>query len=258
VHRRGGRWRPVIECIAIGAHRLGGGQRFLRRGGRWSQITASGGRLHLRERRFRLWFLGCQTVDSGLWRRRCTDWWLHKRKIDLERRFSCGLCRRRRFGCDRRWTAITERSIQIRDETDHRFILWIRFEQPIVPAARFLRIASLQGEIAERAQRDEVLRIQHQRAFENLARLLKLGALEQRLAVDDLAAHVARHLGQVGAADLDGALGLASFPILVRQWREVAARILVEFCLKFPKPIVVHQLPLLNVTAARGHPLKDA
>jgi hypothetical protein len=46
-----------------------------------------------------------------------------------------------------------------------------------------------------------------------------------------LAAHVAGHLRQVSATNLYRALVLAPFSILIREGREIPARILLEFLL---------------------------
>src|SRR2546429_476039 len=62
-------------------------------------------------------------------------------------------------------------------------------------------------------------------------RLVELPHFIERLAVNDLTAHVARHLRELSAADLDCALGLTALSILVRKRREVPTGILLEFFL---------------------------
>jgi hypothetical protein len=57
---------------------------------------------------------------------------------------------------------------------------------------------------------------------------------------------VARHLRQVRATNLYRALVLTALAILVREGREIPARILLEFLLQLPNPIVVH-----SITSAR-------
>ena len=79
------------------------------------------------------------------------------------------------------------------------------------------------------AQGYQILGIQRQGCLENGARLWQTFGLEQRLAENDVAAHVPRLLGQILLADENGLLEVAHLPILVGQRSEVPPRILVEF-----------------------------
>src|SRR5687767_9834574 len=69
---------------------------------------------------------------------------------------------------------------------------------------------------------------------------------------------MSRHLSKMGAANLNRALRIPALTVFVSQRGKVAAGILVELCLKLPKPVVIHQLPRIVVACARVDPLKDA
>ena len=65
------------------------------------------------------------------------------------------------------------------------------------------------------------------------ARLIESRQLEQRLSVNDVAAHVARLLRQVFLANDDGLLGVARLAILVRKRSEIPTRVLVKLLSEF-------------------------
>ena len=132
---------------------------------------------------------------------------------------------------DRRRSRLLCRDAILREAADQTLDLLvsrIRLEHALVPAARRGRIALARGDVAEVPQRDEVLGVERQRGLEHAQRFVQATALEQRLAVDDVAAHVARLLREILLADQDRLFEVANFAELIRQRGEVAARIFVE------------------------------
>jgi hypothetical protein len=77
-------------------------------------------------------------------------------------------------------------------------------------------------------QRDQVFRIEGERRLEDAASFVEPAALVQRLAVDDMPAHVAGLLRQELLADQDGLVEISTLSKLVGQRSEVAARVFVE------------------------------
>jgi len=121
--------------------------------------------------------------------------------------------------------------IYLGHQSDHRHVLGIRVEQSLVPAPRFARVPGLKRHVAERSERDEIFRIERERAPEDLTRFVELTGLVERLTVYDLPAHVPGHLREVGATYLYGALRLTPFPVFVREGREIPSGVLVKFIL---------------------------
>ena len=105
----------------------------------------------------------------------------------------------------------------------------IQVEGLSVPVAGLDGIAFLPRYVAELAQDHGVVRVEAQGLLENRACFFGPLRVVQRLAVDDVTAHVARLLRQMSAADRYRLLGVTSFPVFIGERREVPPRILVEF-----------------------------
>ena len=108
------------------------------------------------------------------------------------------------------------------------FVSWIRFEYSLIPRTGPFQITTLARDVAEVTEGDEVLGIERQRGLENGTCFVESGQLEQRLAIDDMAAHMPRLLGQIFLTDEDGLLEITRFSVLVGERREVAPRVLIE------------------------------
>ena len=104
----------------------------------------------------------------------------------------------------------------------------IGIEHTLIPAPGASGVATDLRDVAQMAQRDEVFRIEREGALEDRARLRQVPGLVQRLAEDDVAAHVAGLLREELAAERDGLRQVARLPVLVGERGEVATRVLVE------------------------------
>ena len=158
----------------------------------------------------------------------------HRRDFldDLER-----LACRRRFG--RRGEGEFVRDVQLRlfrrESSDERLNLLvprIGVENAHVPGPRVRLIALADGDVAQVTEGDEILRIEPQRRLEDRARLGHAARLVERLAVDNMPAHVPRLLREKLLADHDGLLDVPGLAKFVRQRREIATRVFVEFLLQ--------------------------
>ena len=104
----------------------------------------------------------------------------------------------------------------------------IRLQHALVPSPRRRRITLSSGDVAEVTQGDQVLGVERESGLEHAARLVEAATLVQRLAVDDVPAHVSGLLRQELLADQDRLFEVASLSEFVGQRSEVAAGILVE------------------------------
>src|SRR4051812_15358230 len=132
-----------------------------------------------------------------------------------------------RLTCSRRcgWSI----DVEGRKDAGDLLVAWIRLEDSPVPGTGRLAVAVRARDVAEMAQRDEVLGIQCQRRLEDASGFVVPTRLEERLSVDDVAAHMPRLLRQELLADEDRLVEVADLPVFVGERREISTGILVEF-----------------------------
>ena len=104
----------------------------------------------------------------------------------------------------------------------------VGLEHAFKPTARTSRIAIGTRDVSQVTQRDQVFRIEIERLFKHVARLDQLALLVERLSKHDIAAHVTRLFRQVLATERNSLNQVTGLAALISEWREVAARILLE------------------------------
>ena len=114
-------------------------------------------------------------------------------------------------------------------------VSWINLEDSVVPRTCRGYVAARAGDVAEVAKRDQVFRIELERRLKRVARFVELSGLEQGLAEHDMPTDVGWLLRQVGAAEGYCLLYVPGLAELVRQWGEIASRVLVELLLQLVK-----------------------
>ena len=150
------------------------------------------------------------------------------------RRFLDRFRRRRRHGCG--WSLCGNVLEQLRDFGVPR----IGFEKAFVPLPRPSEITVHLGDLAERAQRDEIFGVQLERRGEHVARFVRLAGFVERLAEHNVTTDVTGLSGEVRAADGNSLRRVACLAQLVRERREIAARIFLELRPEFFESRVRH------------------
>jgi len=97
-------------------------------------------------------------------------------------------------------------------------------------------VVSVPGDVAEVAEGDQVLGVESERGMEELTRLIEASGFEERLRQHDVTADVRGLLREMGPTECDRLVQITGLAVLVRQWGEVASRVLVEFLFELVKP----------------------
>jgi hypothetical protein len=117
------------------------------------------------------------------------------------------------------------------DEARDFIIAWISVEYALVPLTRSCVITFSTRDVAEKAKSDQVFRIEIERELERLPRIGCITSFEQRLREHDVPTDVLRLLRQVLTAQRDRLVKIPELSMFVRQRREIASWVLVEFLL---------------------------
>ena len=116
-----------------------------------------------------------------------------------------------------------------------------------------VRLAVLPRNVAEVAQRDQVLGIEIECGLERLTRFLQAAAIVERLAEHDMTADVPRLLRNLAPADLNGTVIVARLSKLVCESREDPARDFRSTTKKvFDQGGVGHAMPSEELPRARA------
>ena len=122
--------------------------------------------------------------------------------------------------------------VEARDQRLYLVVTRIGLEHALVPPACGWRVALLPGDVTEMTQRNQVLRIERERRLEHRARVVEPSVLVERLAVDDVPAHVTGLLRKELLAYQNRLIEITPFSELIGEGREITARILVELLLE--------------------------
>jgi hypothetical protein len=106
--------------------------------------------------------------------------------------------------------------VEIANELLYLLVARIDFEHALVPAAGGVEIARFLCDVAEVAQRDQILGVEPKGRVENLPRLIEAAGFEERLGEHDVSADVTRLLREVCPAQGDRLIHVPGLAVLIR------------------------------------------